>query len=130
HAAVGARRHRALEAAEDALAIDRGDPDAVIGDDDADDAALARGGDANGLAATVLHGVVEEVGDDLIDAEAIPVGRAARAEIELERAAGAIELVGEAAHHVAHQLIGIEILAIEIEPAGFDPRDVEELVDE
>src|SRR5688500_2472371 len=63
---------RAFEALEDAGLIPRADPDAVIAHDQPRRAVLLVDRDLDRLAGAVLQRVREQVGQDLIDAPAIP----------------------------------------------------------
>src|SRR6185312_17069438 len=84
-AAVVALRRGALELAEDALLLLGRHADAVIDYADLGAPVVAAELDLDRLALPVLDGVGDEVGDDLIDARAIPEPQDRRRRRQLER---------------------------------------------
>ncbi len=66
-------RRGALEPFEDPVEISRRDSRAVVADLDDRPVSVAREGERDGLARAVLEGVGQDVHDDLLHPEAVPV---------------------------------------------------------
>ncbi len=123
----------AVETVEDLRLLVLRDADAVVGDGDDGEVALALEDDVDvARDPGVLHGVVEEIGERLADRRGVERDRRQRRRRRLpaEAEAGLLEARAEGAQRLAHDLFEIgrdELVAL---PARFDPRQVEDVVDQ
>src|SRR5262245_20189988 len=97
-------------------------------DADAIDAGLTR--EPDGTALSVLDGIREEVGDDLIEPAAVPDAGTRRLRHDHQQRVLTLGFVGETLAHVANELREIHGFGFENEPSGGDVSDVEQRVDE
>ena len=104
------------------------DPDAVIGDGQP-----RIGGDAHldGISAAELHGIVDQVRDYLLDANPVPLTDDGLVGMYLEIDPDPLRARSlEPFHRLANDASEIDGGEIKPEPAGIDPGDVEQLVDQ
>src|SRR5207248_10273808 len=86
--------------------------------------------DVDRASAVLLHRVRKQVVDDLLDACVVPVSLAvAFARDGDGDAVGAAVLVVTAGHFT-RELAQVDLLPLEMEPAGRDAGDIEQLIDE
>src|SRR5512134_698058 len=122
----------AVETLEDPAEVLRGDADPVVLDAEADPASPRRGADADRpAAAVVLDGVVDEVHQDLLEPVPVPV-RLGAVPRRLDDDAHPLPF-GDRCHLLVHspeELADVEEAEAHLHVAGFDARDLDEVVQE
>src|SRR5215468_839927 len=99
--AVVAHRHRALERPEDRLALGRADPETAVADHQRRPAIGGGDGDLDRPTEPELEGVGEQVGDDLVDPDAVPATDHGVRCLDRHRGARPLDVRLEPRHHLA-----------------------------
>src|SRR6185312_5125403 len=115
---------------EDAAEVGGLHADAVIAHHHAGQRAAPDDAGLDGGVGGELHGVRQEVREDLVDAEAVPGADDRTGGAELHGAAGAQGVALEAGADFAHQIDEIELGPPEVDAPEANARDVEQAVDE
>ena len=120
----------ALEPAEDPLLVAGRDAEPLIADDEPRVSPLRPDADVDRLAVPVLDRVRDQVRHDLLEPLAIPAADGALPRVDGQPAAEARRLVDEPRADLARDLGQIDRVDLELELAGRQARDVEQVVDE